>query len=422
VTVAERLAERGLVPLTPAREDALRTLTLANLAAAAGKLGNAQRLIDNLPLDLARSSGDAAFIHAMRLHARTQDDFHPSGRVHVGAAVLAAALALSDRVTDRLLECLSAGYEVMCAVGVAYAPAAQARGFRPTGIFAPFGAAASAAVALGLDDAGIANSIALAASMTAGTNQSWISGTDEWLLELGCAARAGVEAALFTAAGATAAPDALEGRAGWASAFCDDDGASKLTAELSNERSLVSEVAVKPYPVSGIAQIPTHLACMLHEGLEGALPDSLTLRISVPEANYPGSRNRGPFRSRSDALMSVSFCLACGITNGRLHLEATEQPNQPELLALLERIHLEADPALEETQGVLVAELGDRRVELVGEGAEIFHPTWQVLSEEADALADRSEAPVEFVRAVREQLVAPAPDCASIARLLEAAW
>ena len=47
------------------------------------------------------------------------------------------------------------------------------------------GAAACASVALGLDLDGTANAIALAAARSGGTNQSWISGSDEWMLELG---------------------------------------------------------------------------------------------------------------------------------------------------------------------------------------------------------------------------------------------
>jgi 2-methylcitrate dehydratase PrpD len=418
VTVAELLGQRGLTPLSDGGADTLRCLTLTNVAAAIGELGAAQRLIAALPLDGTRSSGDAAFVHAMRLHARTQDDFHPSGRVHIGAVALATALALPDRVGDRLLECLSAGYEVMCSVGSSYAPVIQQRGFRPSGIFAPLGAAATAALALGLDGAGIANAIALAAATSTGTNQSWIAGTDEWLLELGVAARAGVEAALFAEAGATGAPDALEGEAGWARAFCGDAAAAKLVAELAADRTRIAEVAVKPYPVSGIAQVPTHLGALLHDELDGIGPDSVIVRMSAAEANYPGSSNRGPFRSRSDALMSIAFCVATAVIAGHVPLEATEDANDRRLAAAIDRVQLEVDPSLPDASVVLTAEVGDRTLELAGRGSEIFHPTWAAISADLDGLARRCEAPVDVVREAREVLAAPAPDCRALARLM----
>src|SRR5699024_264953 len=118
-----------------------------------------------------------AFIGAMALHGRTQDDFYPHGRVHVGAITLAATLALADDAGDRLLECLAAGYDTMCLVAESGSSYVQTRGLRPSGIFGPLGAAASAATALGLDEAGVANAIGLAASLAGGTNQAWLSGT-----------------------------------------------------------------------------------------------------------------------------------------------------------------------------------------------------------------------------------------------------
>jgi 2-methylcitrate dehydratase PrpD len=406
---------------TDATVNTLRTLTLANVAAAGGDLGRAGTLIQELPLDGSRSPGDAAFIAALRLHARTQDDFHPSGRVHVGAATLAAALALSDRVGTRTLECLAAGYEVMCILGATYAPEAQARGFRPTSVFAPFGAAATAAVALELDFAGRANAIALAASMSCGTNQAWIAGSDEWLLELGLSARAGVEAALLTEAGVRAAPDAIEGAAGWAKAYCGDEGSAALVARLAGADSLINEVAVKPYPVSGIAQVPTHLACQIHGELKGAVPDHICVRMSTAEASYPGSTNRGPFRSRSDALMSVAFCVACGVTSGRVTLATTEAARHAELTNVLDRIRLEADDSLEDTQGALRAEMNGRVLEFTLDGGEIFHPLWQSIASDPEALAVRCEAPPALVQSVSCELAGDAPDCRAIARHL-ATW
>src|SRR5262249_7588194 len=153
------------------------------------------------------------------LHARTQDDFFPAGRSHVGAVTLAAALALADETEERLLPAVAAGYEVMCVGAEAYAPIAQAVGLRPSGVFGPLGAAATAAIVLRLDAAGVQTAIGLASAASAGTNQAWLSGSDEWLFVVGAAARAGVEAALFARAGAAASPLALEGTAGWAKAM-----------------------------------------------------------------------------------------------------------------------------------------------------------------------------------------------------------
>jgi 2-methylcitrate dehydratase PrpD len=401
VTLTEALADLAVREVDPTADAYLRVLTLTNVAAAIGSLGRAGRLIANVPFDESRPT-DVAFLTAMQLHARTQDDFHPEGRSHVGIAALAPTLALADRVGDRTLQCVSAGYEVMCAVAMAYSPIAQRRGYRPTGMFGPLGAAAAAAVALDLDRDGIANAIGLASTMSAGTNQSWISGTDEWLLELGAAARAGVEAALLTEAGAISAPVALEGPAGWARAFFDDADGETLQQGLSTPRSRITEVATKPYPVSGIAQVVTQLGCDLNGVLEARDPDRVVVTMSDAEVAYPGSANRGPFRSRSDALMSVAFCVACAIRDGFVALDRLENPNDVEIRTLIERLELRADADMPETEASIEVTVNGEVHTAAGEAATLLFPGWSGV--EAEPLARRSEASVDAVALARRAL------------------
>jgi hypothetical protein len=415
MTVAEQLAARALAPPSSEAIGRLRVLTLTNIAAGLGEFGSARRLIDDLPLDDGRA-GDAAFRHGMRLHARTQDDFHPSGRVHVGAVTLAATLALAEYAGTRLFECLSAGYEAMCALAVVYAGDAQRRGYRPSGIFGPVGAAASAAVALGLDQEGVANALALAAARSGGTNQSWVSGTDEWLLEVGSAARSGVEAALFTAAGATGALEAFDGAAGWARAFFADATAERLAPALTAE-PYVPGVAVKPYPVSGIAQVPTHLGCRAHNQLDGRRLSGAVVRMSASEASYPGSANRGPFRSRSDALMSVCFCTAAGIRDGAVGLGRLEAPN--ELAGVFKLVAVEPDAAIPEGTARLVLDFGSGEAELTASSSELLFPSWNSLAWNAVGLASRTEADPEMVEEAVGRLSSERPDARELDALLK---
>lgn len=409
MTIAAELASRALVPPSGESLSYLRALTLTNVAAALGDLGTAGQLMDRIPLDAARPA-DASFLRAMQLHARTQDDFHPLGRVHVGAVTLAAVVALADAVEPRFLESLAAGYETMCAVASVYSADAQRRGYRPTGFFGPIGAAASAGLALGLDRDGIANAISLAAASSKGTNQSWVSGTDEWLLEVGSAARAGVEAVQLTIAGAVGAPDAFEGTAGWTRAFFDDEKASRLEAALAGGPSRITEVAVKPFPVSGIAQVATALGCELHDCPEGRFPQRIVVRMSRSECAYPGSVNRGPFRSRSAALMSVVFCVACAVADGAVRLARLEDPNAPDLRRLMDRIDLEPDAAVDEGEATLEVQFPGDDLRLEGNSARLLHPSWEALAADAAALATRSEADVAAVLAVRDALAAESVD------------
>ncbi len=417
--IAEQLTKRALRPGTERETDALRTLTLTNVAAAAGERGSLAKLSRQLPLDAARAPGDAAFLFAVQLHARTQDDFFPEGRVHVGAIALAAVLALADEAENRTLECLAAGYRAMCDIAAVYSVEAQHCGLRPSGVFGPVGAAAAAAGALKLSPEQTVNAVGLAAAACGGHNQAWISSTDEWVLEVGAAARAGVEAALFTLAGARAAPEAFEGRAGWAAAFFGDPGAERLAAHLAGRALDARMVAVKPYPVSGIAQVPTALACGLHEKIGSLRPAQVRVRMSPVELSYPGSGNTGPFASRSGALMSVAFCVACGLLDGTVRLNRLDNPGAADLAGLLALIDVAADPGLTENESRLEVDLDGTELVRTGRTADLLYPGWDDLVTDVAGLAKRSEAELAVVKKASAELTLPAPSALVLRRLLE---
>jgi 2-methylcitrate dehydratase PrpD len=418
MALADELARRALGPLADAETTALRTLTLTNIAAAVGERGPLAGLTDRLPLAVDRAP-DAAFRFAAQFHARTQDDFYPDGRSHVGAVVLAATLALADSAGDRTLDCLAAGYRVMCDVSAAYSAHAQRAGLRPSGVFGPFGAAAAAAVALSLSPAETVNAIALAAAACGGHNQAWLSSTDEWLLEVGAATRAGVEAALFTKAGARGAVDAaFEGRAGWAAAFFGDEGAPRLVEQVAGPVADATVVATKPYPVSGIAQVATHLACGLHGDLGADRPTAVRVRMSTIELAYPGSANTGPFTSRSAALMSVAFCVAAGLADGTVRLDRLDNPGAADIAAMLAVVDVAADPALAENESRVEVDAGGRTLVRTAKAADLLYPSWDGLAADVAGLAVRSEAGRPAVDAALAELRRDRPMATALRGLL----
>ncbi len=320
MTLVTRLATVAQEAAADPREDDLRVRLLSNLTVAVGRSTEAARIRAGLAGE--QGPGATAMVLAAAMHARTQDDFYPAGRVHVGTVVIPAILAIGE---GDLLGAMAAGYEVLTLASGAYSARAQQRGYRPTGVFGPLGAAAAAATALGCDAETTAAALAIASTMAGGTNQSWIDGTDEWLVEVAEAARAGVVAARLAAAGLSGAPGALDGAAGWAKAYFDDAGAPALQQALEGAGTRTADVAVKLYPVSGIAQAPSTLAAEMGIELEGALPQRIEVRMNPVELDYPGSRNRGPFSGRSDSLMSVVRCVALAYLHGHVPYERTHR-------------------------------------------------------------------------------------------------
>jgi 2-methylcitrate dehydratase PrpD len=284
-------------------------------------------------------------------------------------------------------------------------------------MFGPFGAAASAAVALGLDRDRCIDALALAATMTGGTTQAWLSGTSEWLLEAGWAARAGVDAALLAEAGATGSREAFEGGSGWCRAFFGDAEGERLAAAIDSAGSRIAEVAAKPYPVSGIAQVPTHLACLAHRQLGGGIPSSVEVRLAPAEVAYPGSANGGPFKGRPDALMSVAYCVACGLHDGAVKLDRLERAAAGELDETVARVRLVGDPALEEGHAIVTIDGGDGPLELEARDGELLFPGWDELAGAGAELARRTECEERLVSDCVAALGADQPDARVVAEI-----
>ena len=110
--------------LNQAAKDKLLLCLLANLSvavagASAMRLPKPPLQKGHLLLDGGETSSarEAAFYNAALMHARTQDDFHPIGNLHIATIVIPAIFAQSER-SD------STGEEFLDALAVAYSTAA----------------------------------------------------------------------------------------------------------------------------------------------------------------------------------------------------------------------------------------------------------------------------------------------------------
>ncbi|MPZ63874.1 MAG: hypothetical protein GEU93_21975 [Propionibacteriales bacterium] len=412
MSTASRLAERARQAAGAPDGDAQRALLVHNCAAAMGEKAAAGRILTALADDAG--SGAVAYRLAAAMHARAQDDFYPGGRMHVGAVVIPAVLAAEP---DDMLPALAAGYAVGTGVSRPYSAAAQQRGFRPTGIFGPLAAAAASAVALDLDDEQLAHAISIATTGSAGTNQSWIDGSDEWLVEVAAAARSGVDAARLASAGVQGAAAAVDGGAGWAAAFFGDPQAQRLRNALDGEEDPAQRVAVKLYPISGIAQVPAHLAAEIGKETGRALPDSVRVHMPPSEAAYPGTANRGQFVGSSDSLMSVARCVALAYSTGTVaHAALAAAPSRAET-AVMERLELVPDAGLEETAAMVSVTVDGQEATRRQHAKQLLYPSWGQTRAEIHDIAARNDASAAALRELAE-LVEAGPSARSILTLM----
>ena len=262
--------------------------------------------------DETREARDAAFANAVAAHSLEIDD--TEGCDHSGAVVVPVLWSLNhgpDRQRlSRLLPALVAGYEVGRRVQLALGgyDEVNGRGWHSTATCGVFAAAAASAVMLALEAEQAAAALGIAASAAAGTWAFAADGAMTKQLHAGNAARAGLEAALLAAGGATGPLHVFEDVwGGFLRAYGGDPRAvGRLTAELGSTWHF-RHSAIKPYAVcrsahsaidaltgilrdadvdaSEVAEVRLHVSDFLRPMICPARPrDAAQARMSLPIA------------------------------------------------------------------------------------------------------------------------------------------
>ena len=356
-------------------------------APGAGRRG-ARRLLDGRTV----APDAAALANAVLMHVRIQEDAHPAG--HIGVVVLPAALAAAEAADadgPALLAAIVAGYEVALRIGRDHAADLSARGFRTTSTYGAFGAAAVGGRLLRLEAAGMTNALALAANAACGLREFVAAGTGEYAVQAGLAARSGLLASRLAAAGAGAAPTALEGSAGFYRAFGEraDGYGGRLIDGLGRDFELMA-IAGKPYPTCQFHGGVVRGLAALRERSDGQEVERIEVRMHPFEADFVGVRHAGPFRAFSQTFMSLPFCAALAWTAGGASFKAMHEFENPDMLALVPRVHVIADGARGRYQPLVEVALQNGR-HLVWEerdGREAYLLTWERTVAMAGALLD----------------------------------
>jgi 2-methylcitrate dehydratase PrpD len=299
----------------------------------------------------AVSAEGAAFANAALMNVRSQDDTHAASTSHPGSPTMAAAMAVAETCSasgEDFLAAVMLGYETLCRIGRDFDERFTARGFRAAALLGGFGAAAATARLIGLSGAKTAHALGLQANLSGGLAQVWREGSAEANMQLAFGARNGIAAARAAACGATAAVFALEGEAGFFSAFA---GAAEPAVEAlhgSGEGWQLLEVTVKPLPVCAILQGPCmiFLELMRKHGIRPEDIETITVTLNPYEADYPGVDNPGPFGSAIATKLSAQFSLAIAAIEGRITPDGLERLADGAILSVSRRVVLHRDPAI----------------------------------------------------------------------------
>lgn len=322
-------------------------------AGLAGSMGKPQAslLYSTERADVVRAAG----INGVIAGSLEWDDTHVGAMLHPGVVVWPAALAIGQKTGARgtdILAAVAAGYEVIIRIGLSVQPAHFQRGFQSTSTCGVFGAAAAAAKLLGLDETGIRNALGIAASYAGGVTQFFLSGSEVKRIHAGKAAAAGVEAALFAAAGLSGPPDAIEGRQGFANALAGAFDPSVIERRLGDEWHLL-RLQMKPHAVSARVLAAAEAAETLARG--GTRPDMIaSVTIGIPSVIQGRLTNNAP-ADIQQAQMSSPFAVAMAFAmtpdNGAPLVLGFEDCNRAlaraDILELSHRISCVIDPEIE---------------------------------------------------------------------------
>ena len=295
------------------------------------------------------SASQAALVTGTAGHGFELDDIHVQAHLHPGSLTVPVALALGESrgsVSGRdFLAAVVAGYEVALRVGLAATGSHFLRGYHFQGTCGAFGAAATAAHALGLDAEQTRHALGIAGSQAAGLMAAQ-EGAMAKRLHGGRAAQSGVYSALLAARGFTGIPNVLEAPyGGFLSAFTDTALPQHLTDGLGSRWEIL-KVGYKPYASAASTHTALHSlhAIMTEHGLKAADIGEVRLHCSSMAVKHCAWEYVP--QGVTSAQMSLYYTLAAMAHDGEVLTEqfAESRLADPRLIAFMRRIRIEADP------------------------------------------------------------------------------
>ena len=297
-------------------------------------------------MQASASMENAALLNGFSAHYFDLDDGSRFGMIHLGAPIFSALLSLCKpyKIEPKLfLRAALVGYETTLRLAMAIQPGHKKRGYHATGTCGCIGAAAAAAVAMGLDEQGISNTVAAAAASASGLLEMQEDVSQLKPFNAGKAAQNAIVAALIGSSGFVGPNDPIGGKRGFATVMADEFKAESFDRSGSNK-----------YAILGIYKKPYASCRHCHSAVEAAL----TLRESISDPDDIGSiavntyglavfgHDHTDIQSIGSAKMSIPYSVAAAIVLGSGGIEAMSgnAVKNERILALTKLVEVKEDP------------------------------------------------------------------------------
>lgn len=295
---------------------------------------------------------NAVLTNGTAIHGFDFDD-HSRAKIHPGAVVISAALAVAEREKadgETFLAALAAGYEVMNRVSLAANPnSSRLRGWHLTGTTGTFGAAAAAAVILGLDTNTLASAFGLAGTQSSGLWAFSADGAMSKRIHPGLAAKSGVMAALLAQRGFFGGEYILEAKdGGFLQATSDGPRFDEVLCGIGKEWR-TEGVCFKPYAACGSNHASIDAALFLIGEHKFNVADIEKIVIGVSHVVLIQTGFEYQISTVLNAQMSIRYNVAVALLDGAALIEqfTTERLSDPVLNALIQRIEVIVDPEMD---------------------------------------------------------------------------
>ncbi|MCX5906638.1 MAG: MmgE/PrpD family protein [Deltaproteobacteria bacterium] len=285
------------------------------------------------------------------IHSFDFDDYH-TAKVHPGAAVIPAALAMAEREGSSgkdFLTALVAGYETMIRISQATGPGpSRQKGWHLTGTCGTFGAAVAAGRLLHLDAKSMASALGMAGTQSAGLWAFTADGSESKRFHPGRAAQSGIYAALLAKKGYRGPTQILEAKdGGFCQATSDSFNLNRVTEKLGKKFE-AENVILKPYSCCG----------SLHSTIDATRALAREHKINPKDVDRIRVHNSqvvnlqcgfeyapmGPLQAQ----MSMQYCTAISLLDGNVLVDQFQEERlaDPKIIDLAHRVEFVLDPEI----------------------------------------------------------------------------
>ncbi len=319
---------------------------------------------------------NAALLNGTMGHTFDFDDDHREGTMHPSVAVFPSVFALGEKLNISGREFLRAfilGLEVMIRLGESLLGKSYYQGFHPTGTCGVFGASAGCSVVLGLDIKRTKYALGIAGSFSAGTQECTGEGAWQKPLQAGHPAMGGVLAACLAEKNYIGSGTVFDGPNGLirALSFKDHFDYSRITENLGKKWEMM-DTSIKVHACCRFSGPVADCALDLYrQGVRAKDVKRIIARVgdfTIKMLCNPVDRKLRP-QTHVDAQFSLPWAIAVAICKNRTGVDEfkVESLNDPEVLALAQKVTWEFDPEAEAMYpkaypATVIAELNDGRI------------------------------------------------------------